>query len=173
MNKHTVVAVLATIAIVGTVGFSAWNVAAADQIQIKAINEGYFSYFDLINNPKIMICNPTPLPVNFDEIRISMVYDGQNIGIVHFPVKSLDSNSETKLEGSLNTEQFKQLQYLGLHFDAMYNDVIPSRIPLKTVNIVTEINSKILGLIPYSTTKEHPGVNFWYLMDNKESTYTC
>ena len=173
MDKHTVIVIIASIAIVGTIGVSVWNVLAAEQIQIKAVNEGYFSYFDLMNNGEILICNPLSMPVSFSQMQISMIYVDEKIGWVQFPGVTVEAQSEIREKGRFGTSDFKQAQYLALHFDGMYNGVIPSRIDLENITIRTEIDSLVLGFIPYSTVKQYPGLDFWFLMNDKNNDYSC
>ena len=68
---------------------------------------------------------------------------------------------ETKIQGKFTFETFREVQYLSLHFDSMYNDVIPTRIDQEKMNVVMEIQTKIIGVIPYSTTNQYPGLKFW------------
>lgn len=174
MNRHTIIVIVASIAIAGTAGFSIWNVFAADQIQIKGIgNEGYFSYFDLTNNKEILVCNPLPMPVNLKEIRISMTYSNEDIGVVHYPDIILESNSESEIEGKLVSERFKQMQYLGLHFDGIYSGAIPSRLNINEMTIFVEIDTPIFGVIPHTETKQFPNLTFWNLMNNQSEEYNC
>jgi len=173
MNKHTIIVIVASIVIIGSIGFSGWNIFASEQIQMKAIKEGYFSYFDLINSGEVLFCNPSSLPVSFKEIRISMIYVDKNIGVLHFSDVILDSNSEMKKQGKFNSDDSKQIQYLALHFDGMYNGVIPSRIDLNSIKIGTEIDSQVLGFIPFTKIKHYPGLEFWSLMNNQNADYNC
>ena len=173
MNKHTIVVIVASIIIIGSIGFSGWNIFASEQIQMKAIKEGYFSYFDLINNEQVLFCNPSSLPANFKEIRVSMNYVDENIGVIHFSDVSLDSNSEIKKQGKFYADDSKQIQYLALHFDGMYNGVIPTRIDSNSITIVTEIDSMVFGFIPFTTVNQHPGLEFWSLMNNQNADYNC
>ena len=173
MNKHTIVVIVASIIIIGSIGFSGWNIFASEQIQMKAIKEGYFSYFDLINNEQVLFCNPSSLPANFKEIRVSMNYVDENIGVLHFSDVSLNSNSEIKKQGKFYTDDSKQIQYLALHFDGMYNGVIPTRIDSNSIMIVTEIDSTVLGFIPFTTVNQYPGLEFWSLMNDQNADYNC
>jgi len=173
MNKHTIVVIVASTIIIGSIGFSGWNIFASEQIQMKAIKEGYFSYFDLINNEQVLFCNPSSLPTNFKEIRVSMNYVDENIGVIHFSDVSLDSNSEIKKQGKFYADDSKQIQYLALHFDGMYNGVIPTRIDSNSITIVTEIDSTVLGFIPFTTVNQYPGLEFWSLMNNQNADYNC
>jgi len=172
MNKHTIIVIVASIVIILAIGFSAWNIFSADQIQFKAVKQN-FSYFHLINNGKISMCNPLPFPANFNDVKISMFFDGRNIGVLGISEIQLEPNSETKVQGKFTSETFKEAQYLSLHFDSMYNDVIPTRIDQEKMIVVTEIQTKIIGVIPYFTTNQHAGLEFWKMMEDSSKKYSC
>ena len=165
MNKHTGIAIAASIIIAGFVGFSFWNAFASEQIQIRGIEPGYFSFFDLINNEIILACNPSSLPVNIENISISLEYNEETIGAVNFPDVNLSPNSESQIQGNLETQEFKQMQYLTLHFDGIYDGVVPARIHLDSIMVKITTNTPILGVIPYSSTQEFPIFTFWDYMN--------
>jgi hypothetical protein len=102
-----------------------------------------------------------------------MNYVDKNIGVIHFSDVSVDSNSEIKKQGKFQTDDSKQIQYLALHFDGMYNGVIPTRIDSNNITIVTEIDSQVLGFIPFTKAKQYPGLEFWSLMNNQNADYNC
>ena len=172
MNKHTIIVIAASIVIVASIGFSAWNVFSADYLQFKAVKQN-FSYFDLINNGQISICNPLPFSASFNNVKISMIFDGRDIGVLNASDVILESNSETKIQGKFTSETAKEAQYLSLHFDSMYNDVIPTRIDQEKMTVLTEIQTKIIGIIPYSITDQYPGLEFWKMMEDVDDEYSC
>jgi hypothetical protein len=55
----------------------------------------------------------------------------------------------------------------------MYNGVIPTRIDSNNITIVTEIDSQVLGFIPFTKAKQYPGLEFWSLMNNQNADYNC
>ena len=119
------------------------------------------------------MCNPLPFSASFNNVEISMIFDGRDIGVLSASDVFLEPNSETKIQGIFISETAKEAQYLSLHFDSMYNDVIPTRIDLEKMNVVTEIQTKIIGVIPYSITNQHPGLEFWKMMEDIDNKYSC
>ena len=55
----------------------------------------------------------------------------------------------------------------------MFNGVIPSRIDTHYMLIVTEIETKVIGFIPYSIYKYYPGLQFWDIMNDQNNEYGC
>jgi len=172
MNKHTIIVIVASVVIVASIGFSAWNIFSADYLQFKAVKQN-FSYFDFMNNGKISMCNPLPLSASFNDVKISMIFDGRDIGVLDASDVFLEPNSETKIQGKFTSETAKEAQYLALHFDSMYNDVIPTRIDLEKMIVVTEIQTKIIGVIPYAIINQYSGLEFWKMMEDVDNKYSC
>ena len=173
MNKHTVIVIIAAVVIVGTLGFTAWNIVIAEQIQFRPASDGTFSYFSLINQEKLSICNPSPIYATFNEVKISMIYEGRNIGTVEFPGVIIDPDSAIIKDGKFRTEAFEEIQYLSMHFDGMFMDAIPTRIDLVKMEIITDIQTQIMGFIPYSVTKHYQGLEFWEMMNGNTESYSC
>jgi hypothetical protein len=172
MNKHAIIVIVASVVIVASIGFSVWNIFSADYVQFKAVEQN-FSYFDLMNNGKISMCNPLPFSASFNNVKISMIFDGRNTGVLDMSDVYLEPNMETKIQGKFTSETAKEAQYLSLHFDSMYNNVIPTRIDQEKMNVVTEIQTKIIGIIPYSITNQHSGLEFWKMMEDVNNEYSC
>ncbi len=173
MNKHTIIVIVASIVIAASLGFSALNIFSAEQLQFRDAKQEDFKYFDLMNNGEISVCNNLPFYASFNDIRIIMMYDNRNVG--EFTVSNivLESNSEGIVRGKFTSETFEESQYLSLHFDSMYYGVIPIRIDLERMNVITEINTNIVGVIPYTITYQYPGFDFWEMMNDKNDEYNC
>ena len=52
------------------------------------------------------------------------------------------------------TDAFEEIQYLSMHFDAMFLDTIPVRIDPTKMVIITETQLQIVGFIPFSVTDD-------------------
>jgi len=173
MNKNTAVVIIASFVIVVSLGFSAWNIFSAEQIQFREAKHEDFKFFDLMNNGQISMCNDLPFYADFKDIRIIMMYDGRNIGTFTISNIILDPTSEITAQGKFTSETFKESQYLSLHFDSMYYGVIPIRIDIERMKVATEISTNILGFIPFTITNEYPGLKFWKMMNNTDEEYNC
>lgn len=172
MNKHTIIVIIASIVIAASIGWAIWNIIVADQIQLRGANQNAFSYFSLINAKEISICNPTSFYTSFSNLKVMMVYEGKSVGELNFPGTTLAPNASITREGKFLTENFEQIQYLSLHFDGMFMDSIDRRINPASISIFTEIQTQIIGFIPYSITNQYPGFAFWNMMNDDEE-YAC
>ena len=157
MNKHTVIVIIASIVIVGTVGYSFWNVFAIHNLQIASAEKGKFAYFDLMNNGKITMCNSLPFYVNVEKFEILIFYDNDHKGTFTANPVSVPSQSSQTIEGEFRSEFFVDSQYLFLHLDGEFSGNQPIRIDPTKMFVVTNVNSPIIGVIPYTISHQYTG----------------
>jgi len=167
MNKHTVLVIISSIIIAGPFVFAGWNIHAAEQVRFVGIEQERFNYFDMINDEEIQVCNPSPFYVVFDKMDIMMIFDQRDKGIFSIQGTTLPPLSITALEGKFSSETFQEAQYLSMHFDGMFSGALPTRIDQNRFDIVTEISTPIMGIIPYSITQQYSGLDFWNMMNDK------
>jgi len=173
MNKHTVIVIISSIVIAGPFVFAGWNIYAAEQVQFAGIEQERFNYFDMINDSEIKVCNPSPFYIVFNKINIIMIFDQKDKGILSIQGASLSPLSTTTLEGKFSSETFEEVQYLSMHFDGMFGGALPIRIDPNRFDIVIEISTPILGMIPYSITQQYSGLDFWNMMNDKDGKFSC
>ncbi len=172
MNKHTVVVIVASIVIAGPFVFSGWNIFGAEQLQFSAAEER-FNYFDIINDGKISVCNPLPFYLNFNKIDMVLIFDKKSKGSFGIPGTTLHPVSSSVLEGVFKSQTFADAQYLSLHFDSMFGGSVPVRIDPSKFFIIAEIQTPIIGVIPFSVTKQYSGLDFWNMMNEKNDEFSC
>ncbi len=173
MNKHTAIVIIASFVIATPFVFAAMNIYAAEQVQFAGIEQERFNYFDMINYGEIKVCNPSPFYVVFNKINIIMIFDQKDKGILSIQGTTLPPLSITTLEGKFTSETFEEVQYLSMHFDGMFGGALPIRIDPNRFDIVIEISTPILGMIPYSITQQYSGLDFWNMMNDKDGQFSC
>ena len=173
MNKHSVIVIIASIVIAGTLVFTALNIYTADQIQLRVTDQEGFRYFKLINDGMISICNPLPFYASFNDFNIIIFYEGNNKGTFSVQEIGLDPNSSITTRGKFHSDSFEEVQYLSLHYDAQFSGTGPIRIDPTKLEIVTEIHTPIIGFIPFSVTNQYLGLEFWEMMNNDSEEYSC
>lgn len=171
MDKNVVITTVALVIIAITVGFSAWNVFAAEQLQFRG-PEGEFSYFDMSNQGAIEVCNPLPFLTTFNQFAIVTFFEGKPEGTYSVSTMTIPSLTTTELNGKYRSDEFAQSQYHFLHFDSMFSGTSPVRIDPNKFAVGTEIQTSIIGVIPYSITKQYSGMQFWKMM-NGEGEFDC
>lgn len=172
MNKHTVIVSIGIIVIVSAFAYSGWNIYAVEQLQFSVADKEKFNYFDIINDAKVSVCNPLPFYVNFNEFNMIMVFEGKDKGIFSVQGTTLPPWSSLEIEGNFHSETFQEIQYIALHFDGMFSESTPVRIDPRKLVIVTEIETPIIGVVPYTVTKQYSGLDFWNAM-NDDGKFSC
>ena len=172
MNKHTVIVIIASIVIAGTIGYSLWNIFAIYNIQIASAEEGKFTYFDLMYNEKISMCNTLPFYVNIDKFEIVIFYDNENKGTFTANPVTISPQSSEIIEGEFRSEFFVDSQYLFLHLDGEFSGNQPIRIDPTKMFVLTNIDSPIIGIIPYTVSQQYTGFDFYNMMKDR-TDFSC
>ena len=173
MDKHTVIVIIASIVIVIPFAYSGWNIYALEELQIKGTDENRFRFFDMINSGTIEICNSMPFFVNFQEFNIVVFFNEANKGVYSVGPNTFSPFSSKIVNGTFTSETFSEAQYLALHFDGMFSGSSPERIDPRQLKIITQIDSPIIGIIPYSITTQYSGLFFWDELNGKIGEYSC
>jgi len=172
LNKHTVIVILASIVIVSPFVYSGLNIYGADQLKFEGV-EGKFSYYDMMSGKNIVLCNPLPFYVNFNGINIVPFFEGKNKGTLSILPVSISPSSSTIVNGTFKSDTYEEIQYLFLNFDNIFSGTSPLRIDPEKFSVVTEIQMPIIGVIPYSVTKQYSGMDFWNTMNEKNGNFNC
>ncbi len=167
MNKHTAIVIIASIIIGGTVGYSLWNVFAIENLKIASSEQGKFAYFDLMNNGKITMCNSLPFFVNVDRFEIVIFHDNDHKGTFTTAPTTISPQSSATTQGEFKSDLFVDSQYLFLHLDGQFSGDQPVRIDSSKTFVVTNVNSPIIGVIPYTITHQYSGFEFYNMMKDR------
>ena len=173
MDKHSIIVIIASIIIAIPFVYSGFNIYAVNQLQIHGTDEEIFRFFDMINDGSIKVCNPTPFFVSFNKLSIVTNFDSYNKGTFSSKPISLLPLSSAVINGTFSSESFSEAQYLALHFDGIFGGSIPERIDPRRLVITTEIDTPIIGLIPFTVTKQYSGLFFWETLNGDIGEFNC
>ena len=167
MNKHTIITVIAIIVIVAPFAYSGLNIYAAEQLKFRWSEPEKFDYFSMSNNGKMEFCNVLPYNVNFRNFQIVTFYDSQNKGV--FAVDSLNINPSTSTikDGVFSTDEYNVAKQLFMQMDFEFDGGEISIDPNKMF-VIVNIETPIIGVIPYSTTTQYTGFDFDKIMKDKD-----
>lgn len=173
MDKYTVIAIIAAIAIAIPLIYSGLNIYALGNLQERGTNEGQFRFFEMINDGTIEVCNPSPFFVNFKKFNIIMYLDGAPKGtfasepVVIYPYSAIIVN------GTFTSDTYSEAQYYAMHFDGQFSGDVPERIDPRKLLITTEVETSIIGVIPYTVTKQYAGLYFWETLNGSVGGFSC
>lgn len=170
MDKHTVIAIIAVAVIIGSVSYSFVNAFSAGSFQIRYYLEDGFDYLALMAGGNIEICNPTPIPVDFKELRIEPFYKERDLGTYYVNGKILDPYESEEFVG--DTKQDNAGQFLLSRLSMKLDGKNIATVDLENMRVNTIFVSNILGFIPYSISETYTGEEFNNMM-NHEGNFVC
>ncbi len=168
MNKHAIITTIAIIVIISPVLYGVWGIYSVEQLHLGTSNSE-FSYFEMSNYEKIKICNPMPFFVSFSGLKIETYYTNDLKGIFEIGPTIIGPNTSEILDLDFSSENFAESQYIFMHMDGQFDGEIPIRLDPSKMIVVTNFETKIIGVIPYQNTITQSGLDFTNMM-NEEST---
>jgi len=172
MDKFTVIVIIASVIIAASFVYSILNIYAADQLQLRGV-DGEFSYYELISDGNIEVCNSFPFYVNFNKFDIVPYIEGENKGTFSTLPITLSPFSSLIVNGTFKSDTYEEIQYYSLSFDTIFSGGGSERIDPSKLSVVTEIQTPIIGVIPYSVTKQYSGMDFWNIMNGNGGNFNC
>lgn len=172
MEKYTIISIVAISVLAVTVSFSVLNVLAAENLQFRGV-DGSFSFFGLSEKGNIEVCNTLPFFATTDKFDISIYNDREIQGIFAFDEFTINPMSSSIINGEFSSESYAESTYLFFHYDGMFSGSTPMRLNPSKMIVVTEIQTPIIGVIPYSVTKQYSSLEFWDMMNGKNQVFNC
>ncbi len=166
MNKYSIITIIAIIVIIIPFVYSGINIIEAYQLEYQWSNPDRFSFFELSNSGEIEFCNTMPFMTNFQKFEIATFYQGKHLGSFVTNSFSISPFSSKVQEGIFTSENIVEAQRNFFTFDYMFNGG-EQRMDPATFIIQIQIDTPIIGIIPYSSTIEMLGSDFDKMMNTK------
>ena len=166
MNKFSIISIIAIIIIAIPILYGIWNIYSVEQLQFGTPNME-FRYFEMSNSEKIEMCNPTPFFVSFTGLKISTFYAEDLKGEIIFDPTTIGPQDSIIIQGNFSSESYEESQYFFLHMDWEYYDEGAIRLDPSQMTVETNLETKIIGLIPYQKNIVQSGFDFMDMMNNE------
>ena len=167
MDKYSKITLVAIIIIVIPLVYSVLNIYAAEQLQFRWSEHDKFNYFALSNNGNVEFCNTLPYWASFKKFEITTFYDLGNKGTFTIQPLTINPLSHATQIGTFHSNGFTEAQYLFMQLDFEFNGG-PIRLDPNKMHVVVNIDTPIIGLIPYSTSMQYSGFDFNQIMNGKK-----
>jgi len=164
MNKHSVITTIAIVIIIIPFAYSGLNIVGAQQLEYRWNDQGEFSFFALSNSGEIRLCNNMPFWISFQKFEIGTFYQGKHMGSFIVNPFTINPFSSTVQEGIFISDTTTEAQRNFFTLDYMFNGGAERMDPDKFI-IQTQIDTPIIGVIPYSSTTEILGSDFDIMMN--------
>ena len=102
-----------------------------------------------------------------------MNLDGTPKGTFAVEGAFLSPHSSKILNGTFTSDTYSEAQYYAMHFDGIFHGDVPERIDPRKLLIISEIEVPIIGVIPYTITKQYSGLYFWETLNGNVGKFNC
>ena len=164
MNKYSLITAIAIVVIITPILYGLWGIYSVEQLQMRTL-DSEFSYFEMTNYEKIEICNPLPFFVSFNVIEIQVYYTDDLKGIFEIESTTINPNTSQETDLKFSSDSFSESQYLFMHMDGQFSGEMPARLDANQMIVVTDFETRIIGIIPYHSTITQSAFDFTKMMN--------
>ena len=168
MNRYSIITAIAIIVIIMPILYGVWGIYSVDKLQLRGQSNG-FSYFDMSNYETIEMCNPMPFFVGFNGLKIEVYYLNDIKGVFEIGPTTINPNTLETLDVNFSSDNFSEAQYLFMHMDGQFGGEIPIRLDPSQMVVVTNFETRIIGVIPYQNTITQSAFDFTNMMNEESS----
>ena len=167
MNKHSIITAIAIVVIVITFAYSVLSIVGTQQLEYKWYDTGEFNFFKFSNSGNIELCNTMPFWISFQKFEVATFYDGKPMG--SFVTNSLTMNpySSEEQKGVFTSGTIAEAQRNFMTLDFMFDGGVERMDPDK-FTIQIQVDTPIIGIIPYSSTTQISGFEFDKMMNAED-----
>ncbi len=166
MNRYTIISIIAITGIVVPCLYGIVNVYAAQNIEYRWYGQSDFSLFELTDNGSIEFCNTVPFWSNFERIEMTVLRNDVAIGTFATESVVLDPNSSDVVHVTFTSSSFamslNELMTIDFVLDGGSFRVDPNEF-----TVILEIDTTIIGVIPYSTVTQLDMIEFDQMMNTE------
>ncbi len=164
------IVIISIIVIAATLGYSSLNLVFAKDLQFRWHQEGNFDLLSIMFGGKLVVCNNSDYPASFQHYSFNIVYDGQSLGTFSANGIGTTPHTNTMIDGKFSTDDKRVSQILFSSLDTAFSSSgQAARIDINKMSATTTLDTKIIGVIPFSITHEYSGQEFIDMMNQKTS----
>ncbi len=166
-NKHTLVVVLSVIVIAASLGYSSLNLLSAESLEFRWYQPDSFDLLSMMFGGKLAVCNNSDYPAAFARYSFDVIYEDQNLGTFTADGAGLAPHTDTMVDGKFATDNKQVANILFSSLDTALGGGHAARINPDNMAVVSTLETKIIGLVPFSVTHQYSGEEFVKMMSQK------
>lgn len=167
MDKYSLVAIASIAVIAGTIGYGFLNSYFAANLEFRWAGIEDFNLFSLVHGGVFEVCNSSSFPVSFRQHTIQVINGNEIIGTFVLEGGQISSHSSKVFTGKFNSDSQTLAGVTALLIDTELQGTEVMRLDAKQVFIVTDTQTDILGVIPYTVSSQYSGYGYLDLMSQK------
>ncbi len=167
MNKYSIITAIAIVVIVIPFAHSGLSIVGVQQLEYRWDNPGEFTFFTMLNQGEMELCNTMPFWTSFQKFEIATFYQSKHLGSFIVEPLTINPYSSVVQEGIFSAEERSESQHIFMTFDFMFNGGNIRLDPNQFV-ILISTDTPILGIIPYSSTTQISGFEFDKMMNAED-----
>lgn len=167
MNKYSIITIVAIIVIVAPFAHWGLSVIGIQQLEYRWDSPGEFTFFTMSNHGKVEFCNTIPFWISFERLEIATFFEDKHLGSFSTGPITINPLSSTVQEGKFTSEAISASQHVFMTLDFEF-DGGDIRLDPNQLIVITQTHMPILGIIPYSTTKQMTGFDFDQIMNSED-----
>jgi hypothetical protein len=164
MNKYSIITTIAIIVIIIPFVYSGSSIVGAQQLEYRWYSPGEFSFFTMSNHGEIEVCNTLPFWISLERLKISTFYNSNQLGSFVTEPLTINPSTSSVQKGTFSSEQLSAAQHNFMTLDFQFNGGEMRLDPNKFI-VVIDIDTPILGIIPYYSTTQISGFEFDKMMN--------
>ena len=166
MDKYSKITIVAIISIIIPFAYSVLNIYAAEHLKFRWSDQNKFNYFTLSNGGNVEFCNALPYWASFQKFEINTFYDMENKGTFTIHPFTINPLTNSTQKGVFHSEGLSETQYLFMQLDYEFGGG-EIRLDPNKMYVVVNMDTPIIGVIPYTTSMQYSGFDFNQIMNGK------
>lgn len=168
VNRHVIVVIVSLIVIAGSLGYSSLNVISAKDLEFSWPRQS-FDFLSVLTGKTLEVCNDSDIPATFSKYSFSIFYDENDLGTFSTGSGGLAPHTDGVIFGKFESKDNK-ISTLFLSFlDTEVSGTDVTRININKIKVITQLDTTVLGVIPFSITQEYSGPEFLESINKKTS----
>jgi hypothetical protein len=167
-NKHTIIVIASIVVIVGSLGYSSLNIMSTKNLEFSWPGHA-FNFLSVMTDKTVNVCNNSDLPASFSKYSFRIIYDGNDLGTYSTGRGGLGPHTNSIVFGKFESKDDRMSSLFFSFLDTETGGTDVTRIDPNKIKVVTQLDTTILWVIPYSVSQEYSGTDFIQMMNTKSS----
>jgi hypothetical protein len=167
-DKHTIVVIASIIVIVGSLGYSSLNAISAQSLEFSWPGNS-FNFLSVMTDKTVNICNNSDLPATFSKYSFTIFYSDDNLGTFSTSPTGVPANTNGVVSGNFESKDDRMSSLFFSFLDTETGGTDVTRIDANKIKVITQLETTILWIVPYTITHEYSGTEFIDVINKKTS----